>query len=1528
MKLQKPKRLLAVLLSVLVVVELVVSVIIGTVATTGSPTKTVTKQLIDFSNSTVGTVSDANWPKGISPLIADDFTYPEFALNYNSDFTTSIDQDTDNNKFLKFNFDKRNIPNTSSDVIKGRNSKDIFVKVAIPAKYINYLTKIKLDYIYNYTASSTTQNRYQAYYIFGLLGNSNNPDGSVITSFGKQGNKVDKISPTATSGTKTVTASVEKVVTNLSLAKVAVKDGAITDSSNLNSVNTFTGDTAGFAALPKWDIASLMGQETLDVILLISAPEIPTTSVSRGYFFGIKDITIQLEGPEAEIDILDNPELKDYSVLDFDEGEDLDQVKDATGFEATPNFSLVTDVDGETPVAHTAPNALLFKRGEDSTDPDYTSMATIRLQNFLISSKGISFMARNLTGAKKNIRIWIAPGNAVDSGENEYQSKGKYQFVYELPANMPRYTRIRIFWNDVGLVNFSGNNEWTGTSTSGSTISGEEIRSGLTLRIVCPDLKYTDEGILLDSFELMDPEFESDRRLTFADFRNSEIGTDEIPSNIKIGGNYKGTSEIVETADGTKALRLNYDAPAADPTGSTALKNLHHVRYRPYVQYSIPVPKGSMKSLRSITVEMYNDRPDLGVADKDNSIFTDALYLIAVSAGSKYGKSSEVNPKVDFLGAKTATLNLTDLLVCTSSNVTTYVNKADVARWTDEDVKNIDTIHFYITAPSSENGFPGEGFMIKSINMVFDDKPYYNTEENLLVFDNKKPDPTASSTIKASAVSVSNTDANYPEFDTAIEVEVTDPANTDRVILRNNLIEYSRNLKPYLDTAILHMFTYIEKDTYFDVSLIDKNAAEMTKEILVKAHKSKLYTENQFSIKDLYDEFVAANPTVNFDLTDIRKIAILPKVTEATTFKIAKVSILTKEFVSSAEDPDKLRKVNLVNFDNCPVGSSELPSNVSVSGYGGSKEIVQLPDGSKALQVNIDQIVSTKATTDLHQLYQRVHVAFTVKVPKGSLKNLSKVTYRVVNNSVPYGDTILTNIYYVMSLSGGGFNAKHGQSSTALTAELGEMAQPTFEPRNGLGTTSKVLYWINPSKAAAITDEHMANFDTICFYVGVPECNGLERTYGWNIQIGSIDLEFTEPPSFAFEIQPDKDGNLPDSRMIFNGPRCDSKSTSTLNITTEELNSNDINYRKSKIVYKLKATTNNNDYAVFPNALSTFMRNASDFVETAKFRVFTYATEKTKLKANLVNINGEKLPFEIDVEKNDDPSYNECIVSLKDIYNDFKDKYPDEKFSLRNITEVEIAPASTTEVTVAGASLWTHEPGTGGVPGNFYYQTLDDSARIEGYFNAIPDDFTAEIEIKNAAAALAAAGTKLPAGVRPVAYAKFTLRNAEGDITDPRSAFWISIKVPEGVNLSDIGIYRMYFDGSLVKERHSIEPNRFISVNTFFNMAEFVVLAGVKSTAVNKPDDSDETDFEDDESEYDYEYEYVEGDDDGSEEAVDTPSQVVRQKKVIRKKSAETENYTWLWIVIAVISVVVLAAVGLVIMLLIRKKRRKENQTV
>lgn len=1500
MKLWKPKRLLAVLLSVLVVAELVVSVVLSTVAQdngSNNETKTITRQLIDYTASTVAeNIQESAWPEGISKMTETD------KYEYDSNFTVDIAEDSEGGKFLKFNMNKySNVLDTQSYIADRKNGHDLFVKISVPAAYIPYLKDVQVDYLYNFKQSqgSATSKRNQAYYILGIS------DG-VGTTFGKDVRSHHTIAPT----------NAADVSDNVKIN--------ITDMHKLTgaSVNSITANTTGYVDSPMWTAEDLNAHTKLDVILLVSAPNVANTNAAKkaGYYFGIKNITITLEGDSVLMDNIDNPDYVDTHIVNFEEGTTLTEIETATGFQSQTRGELVT-TDG-----HSGTNAYLYRRKKDGTGTDYDTRVGVSLNKAnSAKSQGVTFMYKNISDGPVSFRIWIAPGNATDiDSVYKYQSKGKYQYTFTAAANMTEYKRVTIYWDNVGLVNYSGGvGGFAGGSSSGTAITQDEINSGFTIRILQNGLSFDDAGVLLDTFEFVTPAFQRERTVDVVNFENSDIGTNDIPSNVSITGTYGGSAEIVDI-DGNNGLQLNYDAEQF--TFSNSGSDGHHLAKRPYFHVAVSIPKGSLNDVSSITYDVSNNRAQAGKFDRTNGIYTGTAYVLGLSAGEDYGKDAEVRTEVNFTGNTVLTVVPTNLLHTTASNMVGYQNKATAARWTTEEIAEIDTIHLYISAPYTD-GTEGESFTINSITFNYNEPPAYIESETREIFQTTKAEPVNGSNLTVTKEEVSPLDPNAAEFGNTYKIEIAD-GNTEGVVFTNDLGAYNRNFTAFTETAIFHMFSKTEAETELRLVVTDKNGAEMTYTFTVATPKTKLYTETNISMKEVYDAYVAANPDSAFDTSDIRTVVLYANVTEAATIYVAKPEILTGAYVSSAEDTEKLKKTTLVNFDNCEVGSSELPTNVTLGDYTGSTEIVEKEDGTKALRVYYDVPVTVNEYnySQAHQLVTRTNIALTVTVPTGSLQNLKKINYTVTSNAFDYSDNKLTNTYYVTVLRGGGMYVKGNESAHHYKAEQGVETTHTFDlfARNTLGSTnsSSMLNHMNKSGDIDLTDEHFEGFNQILLYVGVPEVVGTE---GYWFEISSIDLEFSEIPAYEEE----------ESRTIADDSKYSNNGSKTVSVTAEKLASNNINYRKFKTAYTIDAKKGNTDSVTVTNGNINFVRHANTFLDSASFRIYTHASKKGTLKLNLVNFNGERLPFEIEYDKNKDSTYNEYIVSLKDIYEDFKENYPDDKFSLYNITAVEVLPdsSSATKLNIAGVSLWTAAPGTGSSAGNYYRATEDGNARIEGYKDAIAETFDTTIEVyEDLVSKISADGIRIPAGTTPVAMVKYTLRNGTGEIAEPSNNFWISIKVPDGIDLNDIGIYRVFLDGSLVKLRHAIEPDRFITANTFFSMDTFVVLSGVySSVAKDEPEKTEETVTEEKLPEYEYTYEYIPSDDGDEEQTIiTTPIQVVRSKKIIKKKNATENNFTWLWILLIIVAVVVVIATGLIIFFIVRKKRknRKENVTV
>ncbi len=1513
MKTRTPKRLLAVLLSVLVVVEILVSAIMGTVAEDLTPTnKEVTKQLIDFSEMSVATdIADSAWPNGISKM-DENINNAKFKYGVDTDYTVDIAEDTDGKKILKFNFDS--ITDTESDqYLQDRTARtgDIYVKVAVPYWYINYLKDIQLDYVYNYNkGTSTTNNKFKAFYILGI---SNGTDKMGKSNDGASNNYKDVINKSAS----VQRATVKKDITDLFV---------VSGSSNLKRFDKNIKFNSGSA---KWKREELANESKMDVILMFSAPQIANADKTKGYYFGIKGINVTLEGPTEDIDNVDNVDYVNPQLLNFEEGTTLDEVETNTANTVKFGVSAGSDLSADAVKG----NALFYAANKSANTVQYDSNMTFSLKRSVTRSKGITFMAKNLGSKEIKFRIWIAVGN--DTGSNA--NLGKYQAFVTIPANQTEYKRYSIYWNDVGLMSFTNSGQWWGGTASGNTITTDELASGLRLSFKYPaNVVPEDVGVLFDEFEYITKKFTDDRTVTVLDFSNCEIGG-ELPENVTIGGNYEGSTEIIQNVDGTKSLKLNYDAPAAADTKS----EMHHLRSRLYSIVKVTVPRGSMADIATVAFDMTNNatgyderraayeaaealrEPD-AKKRKSFSYSPDAiLYNIGIgdSTEGRFGKSSEVNSTMRAFGNLVDIQKPNGMLSAAEYTMTAWVNsdpsKGTVVRWTAEELKNIDTFYFYIGAPDC-NGTEGMSFQLNSITVTYNEPSEYKEEQVREIVHSDKVASLASGKISANQIVVGTTDPNNTEFQSAVEVKVNSADNTERLVFKNELSEYYRNLTPFYDkgTAKFHMFAFADKDLEFKASLIDKNGAELTTNISVKAATTKLYSEASADIKEVYDAAIAADPAFTFDMSDIRAIALLPIVTESTSFKVAGVTVLTGNYVSSATDNEKQKFVNLVNFDNCTVGTKgedvELPTNVKVSGYKGSQEIVRTADGSNALQINYDAIAENERSGESHQTNKRTNMLVEVDVPVGSLVGLKKINVTMTNNCYKLSeqtDNYKRNQYTLALTTSDGVFVKQGESAGRFSGQKGVPSTISLTPEKALAGEGAyfITSWFNQKNAITLTEEHYKKFETLKLYVSVPDIDSSMVQKGYNFQINSIDLEFETKPDYKAEES---------TRQIVSSDNRELISTNkdTLTVKTVDLASNNINYRQFNKYYTVTGKAGNTAPAIITNSLSKFWRSAEPFVETSNFRLYYQVAKNTKAKISLVNMNGEKLDYEAELKASKSDKFDELVFTLKDVYNAFKTANPDGKFALNDITHIEVLPLDSTAVNVASMGLWSKEPGSAGSPGNYYYALPDDSVRVEAYDYNIAEDFTVQVQKLDPDETFAEFGTKLPKGAKALQVVKITLRNGNGEMVQPTGRFWVSIRLPE-VDLTNVKMYEVFYDGSLLAIKHVVmDANNYISCEDYFATKTYAIMI--------VPPEEEELPVEDlglaedlTENEEIYEETVIE-----EEPSEEEEEQIIIRRR--RRKKKSDADMTWLWILIAVIAVVVVVATGLVIFFIIRKKRQ------
>lgn len=1474
----KTKRLLAVVLSVLVAAELVVTVLLGTLAD-GNGTKTVTKQLLDFSQTVVAEdIGDADWPEGISKMALSD-TYA-----YSSNGSVDIAEDNDGEKFLKFNFDQAGSVGDNNYIIERTKGHKFFLKVSVPADYVPYLKDFKVDMFYNYKqlSGNTDAARKQAYYILGVK------DGNV---WGKAERIHYSIAPTN--------------ATTITESKTIAMD-TVKKLTTVGSINTYLEKTTGFVEAPVFTKTDLENANSVEILIMFSAPEVTNAMRNRGYFFGVKGVSITVEGTEDEINNIGKPKEFDSHLINFEEGTTLAEITAATGFNPQNRGELVTEG------AHSGTNAYLYRRKQGTSGTDYDTRVGVPIPKEKSgASKGITFMVKNISDVKVTFRLWIAAGNAAE-GSND-KKIGKYHYLFDVAPNMTEYQRITITWDNIGLTDYT-HGGFTGGTSAGNTISQAEINSGLNIKIIQSGLDIDAPGVLFDTFELIDEAYIKACQAVIADFENSDVGKNDIPSNVSVTGTYGGSVEIVEDFKGNKGLQLNYDV--AQKNFSTDGGQGHHLRYRPYFQVSITIPKGVLKDAKSLSFDVTNNRADAGNFAQKEEKFSGAAYVVGINNGTDYGKDCETRNEIKFIGNSVISKIPTNLYHSSAGNLIGY--QAKESKWTNDELAEADTIHFLVTAPYTE-GTEGESFTINTITVSYNEPPTYIEGDTRPVFQSTKAEPPVGTTLKVKELPVPSSDPNSNEFDKKYELEISD-GNTEAVRFTNDMTAYLRNVKPFIDTAMFHMFAKVDEATEFDISFSDRNAAQIIHRVSVVPTGTKIYSEINIAFKDVYDAYIAANPDGTFDFTDIKVITINPVVTGAKKVYLAKPEILTGDYVASGEDPEKLKNVNLVNFDNVDE-IDQLPVQMSAKIDSGVLKLEEKEDGSKAVRVyynkplEIDRKISY---SQIHQLVNRKENIFTFKVPAGTLTKLKHIKYTINSNAPEFDDSNrYVNTYFQTVVSGGGINFKAFQNALKYNYPMNQEVVYDFDlyAKNTVGgNASSIANWCNPETAQKVDETYAAGFDTIQLRVGMPEVAGDE---GYWFELSSIDLVFDEEHTY------EKDA---ESRPIINGDRLGKFDNSLISVSAEKLASNDINYRQFKTEYVITSKNGNTAPVVFNNGNINFLRSAANFIDTATFRIYAHSSAKTKVKLNLVNFNDERLPFEIELSKTADKKFDEYIIPLKKIYEDYIAANPEAKFSLKHLTAIEILPDASSNVKfkVAEVGLWTGEPGSGSSAGNFYATNADDTVRIEGYKNAIAETFTATIEkYSDPVSEIAKQGIRIPAGSKPIAMAKFTLRDETGGISEPSNNFWISLKFPAGTDTSDIGIYRVFLDGSLVKLRHAIEPNNFITANTFFSMDTFVVLSGVGVVPEEKEDEEiiDENETPNDE------YIEVIEPDEGDETVTKNPVKKVKKKKIIRKKANTGTDFTWLWITLAVAGVVIVVTTGLVIFLVVRKKRKngKEN---
>ena len=105
---------------------------------------------------------------------------------------------------------------------------------------------------------------------------------------------------------------------------------------------------------------------------------------------------------------------------------------------------------------------------------------------------------------------------------------------------------------------------------------------------------------------------------------------------------------------------------------------------------------------------------------------------------------------------------------------------------------------------------------------------------------------------------------------------------------------------------------------------------------------------------------------------------------------------------------------------------------------------------------------------------------------------------------------------------------------------------------------------------------------------------------------------------------------------------------------------------------------------------------------------------------------------------------------------------------------------------------------------DFVAENDDKDIKITGYNNHIPKGTKVEIK-KYQVNKLTSLGGELPTGVNMAYLAEYKLLNDAGGSADIYGPAWVSFKRPKGADVSKIGVYEVFLDGSLDSVNYTVE---------------------------------------------------------------------------------------------------------------------------
>ena len=405
-----------------------------------------------------------------------------------------------------------------------------------------------------------------------------------------------------------------------------------------------------------------------------------------------------------------------------------------------------------------------------------------------------------------------------------------------------------------------------------------------------------------------------------------------------------------------------------------------------------------------------------------------------------------------------------------------------------------------------------------------------------------------------------------------------------------------------------------------------------------------------------------------------------------------------------------------------------------------------------------------------------------------------------------------TNIFQVVGIRGGGYYGKIPENADRVY-DKGELAEIKIPLDKMIRSEGGITGWNAPTKHW--TKSQLEDVVSILVYITAPTCDGTE---GWSFDINYIDVYY-EDAAQNYETE---------TRCAVKANRVSGEENTYISAENVKISKNDPNYSMFTAAWKLSINKAETPKPLkFLNTYTNYYTDLSDFTESATLGFYLQADLPLDLEITLYDKAGETLKLTVATEPPENSAqYGVYQLVFKDILNKYYEENPEGAFDISDIRSIEVLPIAEAglpdTVMLSGLSIWTMEVGSAVVYSGYHYS--DNGVTVDAYNDYLPLDTVTVVESEEAASAVNNFGIKLPTELTPILFKTITLYTVNGSVTEPTGKIWLSFELDPSLDLSEISIYKVFFDGSYVKQRYAVEDGA-IAINTF-TTGSFLITKG------------------------------------------------------------------------------------------------------